>query len=1010
MKPISLHLENFGPFVDEVIDFSKIHDNQLFLISGKTGSGKTMIFDGIVFALYGQASTEKREVKDLRSQFADPKKPLKVTFEFEVCGKRYKVIRTAAFTKPGNKSETNPTLEVYVYDGKRYVLTESKLNEGRQYLLTLLQLKQDQFRQLFILPQGEFKRFLVSKTTDKQTILRTLFNTQLYEYLSRELHTKTKDIKEDIEKRQIRIKEHWSNLATFDNEMLQGYQSLTSEQHDRLLEVLPLYQTIGQKVVRELEEATNQMNDKVQKLKKQKAQQEERIELEKEYQKYINEIEELEAEKPKIRQLEAQLNRITESKVAVRLYQDQTNACVQLSQYEKQVQRFTASLAMRQQDLNALQEQQGQLTAKEEAIAKQRTFVENTRYFYQNESQYQASKEKRQRDKQDLASLDKKLHGFSKEYDDLKLSLNGQEVDFNKENELSDQLLVLSQEVEAMKQAQKYATKAAEFKQAITKTKAIIQELKATIAEKQQQVHHITSHDQVVLNHEAAVHILRDTLKSGEPCPVCRQIVHNSVDGSSVADLKLQQEQNEVLEKEIQDAREQVIENQTSLKYYEQAYEEVADVVFDNAQFDKKQREVESMTKARDTLRASNQHLVKVNQRIEKLEKTINQVKNEMTLKSQQLSKYDEALEQFEKQTGYTDIQKFVAAYAERLKKIKDYDEEVRTLQEKIQQTEREIDEETSQRKTARAFYEKEQDKIKQLKIELQTELTRLKLKDIDDLKQVISEVPLEVEIKDKISHHNKAYHLSLNKQSEIQQKLEKIEVLDVEVLETDCAELTTVYNETLKQFNQAEMKLKDNEEKCHAIKKQIQQLKGQLETQSELVNLSEILTGNNHKKLSLENYVLTYYLDQILIQANKRLLNMTGNRYQLVRGEKRGNGYSGLEIAVFDYYANQSRAITSLSGGETFQASLALALGLSEIVQNEQGGISLDAMFVDEGFGTLDQETLETALDTLIQLQSSGRLVGIISHVTELKERIPVVLEVLSDNYQSHTKLLIRE
>nr|WP_275114329.1 SbcC/MukB-like Walker B domain-containing protein [Staphylococcus agnetis] len=123
-----------------------------------------------------------------------------------------------------------------------------------------------------------------------------------------------------------------------------------------------------------------------------------------------------------------------------------------------------------------------------------------------------------------------------------------------------------------------------------------------------------------------------------------------------------------------------------------------------------------------------------------------------------------------------------------------------------------------------------------------------------------------------------------------------------------------------------------------------------------------------------------------------------------------KGRGYSGLEIEVFDYYSNQARHITSLSGGETFQASLALALGLSEIVQNEQGGISLDAMFIDEGFGTLDQETLETALDTLIQLQATGRLVGIISHVTELKNRIPTILEVNAKNYQSSTSLTFNE
>ncbi|RIM81969.1 SMC family ATPase, partial [Staphylococcus xylosus] len=187
-------------------------------------------------------------------------------------------------------------------------------------------------------------------------------------------------------------------------------------------------------------------------------------------------------------------------------------------------------------------------------------------------------------------------------------------------------------------------------------------------------------------------------------------------------------------------------------------------------------------------------------------------------------------------------------------------------------------------------------------------------------------------------------------------------------------------------------------------IRDVISKLERELKTQQEVFQLAEILAGKNEQKLTLENYVLIYYLERILAQANQRLSLMTGQRYQLTRRSQVSLGYSGLEIDVFDAHSNQSRHISSLSGGETFQASLALALGLSEIVQQESGGIALDSMFVDEGFGTLDQETLETALDTLLSLKSTGRMVGIISHVSELKQRIPLILEVASEQYQSTT------
>ncbi|RIM96551.1 SbcC/MukB-like Walker B domain-containing protein, partial [Staphylococcus shinii] len=200
------------------------------------------------------------------------------------------------------------------------------------------------------------------------------------------------------------------------------------------------------------------------------------------------------------------------------------------------------------------------------------------------------------------------------------------------------------------------------------------------------------------------------------------------------------------------------------------------------------------------------------------------------------------------------------------------------------------------------------------------------------------------------------------------------------------------------------EYKITFNKKKISEIKEIIGKLESELKTQQEIFQLAEILAGKNEQKLTLENYVLIYYLERILAQANQRLSLMTGQRYQLVRKSQVSQGYSGLEIDVFDAHSNQSRHISSLSGGETFQASLALALGLSEIVQQESGGIALDSMFVDEGFGTLDQETLETALDTLLSLKSTGRMVGIISHVSELKQRIPLILEVVTEQYQSVT------
>ena len=172
---------------------------------------------------------------------------------------------------------------------------------------------------------------------------------------------------------------------------------------------------------------------------------------------------------------------------------------------------------------------------------------------------------------------------------------------------------------------------------------------------------------------------------------------------------------------------------------------------------------------------------------------------------------------------------------------------------------------------------------------------------------------------------------------------------------------------------------------------------------------LSDVANGQTGNKISLQRFVLSVLLDDVLIEASQRLSLMSKGRYQLLRKEERskGNKASGLELEVEDAYTGKLRAVATLSGGESFLAALSLALGLSDVVQAYAGGIRLDTLFIDEGFGSLDPESLDLAIRTLIDLQSAGRMIGIISHVTELKEQLPLRIDVLTDQLGSHTRLV---
>jgi DNA repair protein SbcC/Rad50 len=192
--------------------------------------------------------------------------------------------------------------------------------------------------------------------------------------------------------------------------------------------------------------------------------------------------------------------------------------------------------------------------------------------------------------------------------------------------------------------------------------------------------------------------------------------------------------------------------------------------------------------------------------------------------------------------------------------------------------------------------------------------------------------------------------------------------------------------------------KLKKAHEKNEALEKQY----------AVMGTLSEVANGQTGDKISLNRFVLSVLLDDVLIQASHRLHIMSKGRYRLVRKEDRakGNKASGLELEVEDGNTGKTRAVATLSGGESFMAALSLALGLSDVVQSYAGGIKLDALFIDEGFGSLDTESLDAAIRVLIDLQQSGRMIGIISHVSELKEQMALRVDVMSGQAGSRIAL----
>lgn len=256
------------------------------------------------------------------------------------------------------------------------------------------------------------------------------------------------------------------------------------------------------------------------------------------------------------------------------------------------------------------------------------------------------------------------------------------------------------------------------------------------------------------------------------------------------------------------------------------------------------------------------------------------------------------------------------------------------------------------------------------------------------------------------------ALHTAAQQAKELQEELSGRAKSDLSLLELEIGQLKVEYEAAFGEWNQT----KELKAAASGLTVKIIQASGkaaELEKQlNRITDLYDMVRGQNSLKISFERYLQIEYLEQIIQSANERLKNLSNGQFYLMRSDRqeaRGK-QSGLGLDVYDAYTGQTRDVKTLSGGEKFNASLCLALGMADVIQSFQGNVSIDTMFIDEGFGSLDEESLNKAIDTLIDLQKSGRIIGVISHVQELKAAIPAILEVQkSKEGFSRTKFVIK-
>ncbi|ULG70928.1 SbcC/MukB-like Walker B domain-containing protein [Macrococcus brunensis] len=965
MKPIKLELKNFGPFINETIHFDELKKEQLFLISGRTGSGKTILFDAMTYALYGEASTKDRDKNALRSQFADENEVSSVTFTFTINNATYIAERQLPYKKPGNKNMTDTKFQLHeITDDKK--LLAAKPAEGKQAVQNIMKVDANQFRQILILPQGEFKRFLVSSSKEKQPVLRTLFGTDRFKSLEDKLMTETKALEASVhsmEERLYLLLEQVKTEKRFDGTISQQFASYMDEvkrqQHaledvqvrlSRKLEELSLER-------QSLEQAI-QVNDWQRQIKEAEARQAELIESDAAIQNAKDEVSQL-----------LVLDYLKEKKEALDNLKDKRTV------WQNDFNTLKDKQKHEDHQLSILKESMTALDQEYDSIEEKKHFRDNHRHYIVEE-EWHRLEEKITESINELQAHRQKLEQL--EPVDTGKLLNELNEIMTEREQLSQQLQVKQITITQLENERRDSDKQNEQANIRSTYEEELQELNQKKTEP-------------LLD---AVVKLRQHLHTGDHCPVCMQQISVVPD---IPDRETLEEHQKIEHRKIK--LESLIEQ---LQHYQ--IRDTTEVV---KQLKTLNVELSELTAKKER---SDSHYASLSERYQK------ELNNQSIYQSQQqlyenlqrdLRMSEQLYEQFKKRTGYQTYQQFEEAWQQCHQSIQDHEENVNDLKSQILDKERLLTKVESELSHLTVILSDSEAEYESLALKLQSDLAKNKLTE-DSIEQNVDISRLET-LQQKIEDYQTAVQEVQFKLDTLNQNMAGRTSTDIQPIEESIKNLENAVNMLEAEKHTLLIRVGDNEELLKQIDALLTEYEAKIAKQKEALELSRLINGKNPLNLTLENYVLTYYLEQTLILSNLRLNEMTHHRYQFRRKKEKSLGYSGLDIEIFDLYSNQVRDISTLSGGETFLASLALALGLSDYVTQLSGGISLESVFIDEGFGTLDNETLETAIESLIELERSGKMVGLISHVEMLKSRIPAILHVESTGYLSSTRFSIK-
>jgi exonuclease SbcC len=994
MRPHRLELEAFGPYPDAVqVDFDPLARDGLFLIHGSTGAGKTYLLDALCFALYGEVSGE-RSIKGLRSDHAAPGQVPRVMLEFSASGGRWRVQRQLACEVPRSRGE-GTTIKpakaaLWRLDRAGDEPVAGNVSEVRREVERLLGLDGAQFRQVILLPQGRFAEVLRAGAEQREALLKTLFNTVLYERVSRWLDDRSREAYAALSEGRRQLQSLAEQALAIGSPW--GADQVAPEPADLIdpQRLVHLQQLLAD-LLKQLGTALQQAEGEATGLRQQVAQQERLLERWQRRKIAERGLQEAAGRQEAIEQLRMKLVRAERAEQLRPALEAEQQAAEQLQSRDRLLAEALASLARWRQDLALLPSEltalelsplpdPGQLTRCIGALAARGAELQGVVSLWAEREQavqtIAASTtqlaqlgEQVQKGEQLLAQTQALLPQDMQRLQQAR-SAHDRLVGLDQAHQLSQEQLA------GLAQLQAVAQQASAAREDLLAQQQRQQQCRAQLLELRQ------------LQLEGMAARLAAGLRPGEVCPVCGSNQHPQpaqAGENAVTDSALQRAEQE--QQRAEQAVQEALGRRSAL---------AADLKTLGSRWSLALRDPQAVHTAAaqaqlelEQARAQAGQLPELEREVQQLQQRLEAYQERLQQRRLQRSEQEERLRG--KQSQLAELQARLAQAlgahshanpAEILRQQQHLQEQLTQLADNLQQRNQEAS------------------RAAELASRLAADLAAAGFADGQQLLAALASSHERHGWQERIRAHDQALQRD-------QQLLADPDLQDLPGERPDLAGIADQLRQSQErrdgllqrhaQLSAALSSLAVVLERQRSAAEEVARLQQQAD---QLHAVADRCLGRSSPHISLQRWVLSAYLEEICSFANQRLDLMTAGRYQLLlsdeSGQRRGSK-AGLGLRVLDAFTGEERDVSSLSGGETFQASLALALGVADTVQAHSGGVRLDALFIDEGFGSLDPDSLQLAMDELDRLRDGGRLIGLISHVAGLRERIRSSIEVVA-------------